>query len=70
VPKSGFINAADYKSPKELANYLNYLDSNKTAYNSYFKWKKHVKFDLANVNFGNYTILINLRIKIIFVFPI
>lgn len=35
----------DYKSQKELADYLNYLDSNTTAYNEYFKWKKYVKFD-------------------------
>jgi hypothetical protein len=34
----------DYKSPKELATYLNYLSKNKEAYNSYFKWKKYVQF--------------------------
>ena len=34
----------DYKTPKDLANYLLYLDSNVTAYNSYFEWKKYVKF--------------------------
>lgn len=44
VPRSGYINALDFKSPKDLAKYLLYLDSNKTAYNSYFKWKKHVQF--------------------------
>lgn len=27
-----------------MAEYLIYLDSNRTAYNSYFKWKKHVIF--------------------------
>lgn len=43
IPKSGFINVLDYSSPKELSNYLKYLDSNQTAYNSYFKWKKYVK---------------------------
>jgi alpha-1,3-fucosyltransferase len=44
VPKSGYINALDFKSPKKLADYLIFLDKNKTAYNSYFKWKKHVRF--------------------------
>ncbi|RNA03452.1 Glyco 3-alpha-L-fucosyltransferase A [Brachionus plicatilis] len=44
VPKSGFINVFDYKNPQELGNYLKYLDQNKTAYNSYFKWKKYVLF--------------------------
>lgn len=44
VPKSAYINAFDFKSPRKLAQYLTYLDSNKTAYNEYFKWKKYVKF--------------------------
>lgn len=44
VPKSGYIDAQDFESPKKLAAYLTYLDSNRTAYNSYFKWKKHVHF--------------------------
>lgn len=38
----------NYSSPKELAKYLMYLVMNKTAYNSYFNWKKHVKFDDLN----------------------
>ena len=42
IPKSGFINVLDFNSPKHLAEYLNYLDKNKTAYNSYFKWKKYI----------------------------
>ena len=44
VPKSGFIDALDFESPKKLAEYLIYLEKNKTAYNSYFKWKKHITF--------------------------
>ncbi len=34
----------DFKTSKDLADYLMYLDKNATAYNSYFKWKEHVKF--------------------------
>ena len=45
VPKSGYINAFDFATPKQLAEYLIYLDGNSTAYNSYFKWKKHIKFN-------------------------
>ena len=45
IPKSGFINIKDYKSIKDLSSYLIYLDSNKTAYNSYFEWKKYAKFN-------------------------
>ena len=44
MPKSGYIDANDYKSPKELSDYLIYLSGNSTAYNSYFKWKEHVVF--------------------------
>ena len=42
IPKSGYIDALDFYSPKDLADYLIYLDQNKTAYNSYFKWKKYI----------------------------
>lgn len=47
VPKSGYINVLDYKSPKALTDYLLYLDKNRTAYNSYFQWKKwaRTKYD-------------------------
>jgi hypothetical protein len=44
VPKSGFINALDFAVPSLLADYLNYLAANKTAYNEFFKWKQHVRF--------------------------
>jgi len=36
-----YINANNFKGPKELAEYLNYLDKNDTALEEYFKWKKH-----------------------------
>ena len=44
MPKSGFINTRDFKTPKQLSEYLKYLSQNQTAYESYFEWKKHVKF--------------------------
>ena len=50
IPKSGFIDARDFKSPKELAKYLKYLNGNKTAYNEYFKWKKYLKVMKKNEN--------------------
>ena len=43
IPKSGFINARDFETPKKLASYLSYLSQNKTAYNAYFLWKKSIK---------------------------
>jgi alpha-1,3-fucosyltransferase len=48
VPKSGFINVFDFSSAQSLATYLLYLDSNRTAYNEYFKWKKYVKFNASD----------------------
>ena len=42
IPGS-YINAADFDSVKDLADYLKYLDKNDTAYNQYFQWKSKYK---------------------------
>ena len=42
IPGS-FINAADFESVKDLADYLKYLDKNDTAYNQFFQWKTKYK---------------------------
>lgn len=34
-----FINASDFRNPKELANYLKYLDEDDGAYQQYFSWR-------------------------------
>lgn len=39
--KHSYINANDFGSPRELAEYLDYLDKNDTALEEYFEWKKH-----------------------------
>lgn len=39
APPMSVININDFKSPKELAKFLYYLDSNNTAYNEFFAWK-------------------------------
>lgn len=44
LPKSAYINALDFHSPGQLVNYLHHLSRNKTAYNSFFKWKKYIRF--------------------------
>jgi len=41
APPHSFINAADFPSVRELADYLILLDKNDTLYNEYFWWKKH-----------------------------
>lgn len=39
APPNSYINAADYKSPEDLGQYLKYLDQNKTEYIKYLQWK-------------------------------
>lgn len=45
LPKSAYINVLDFDSPKSLADYMNYLARNKTAYNFYFAWKRFIRTD-------------------------
>ncbi len=61
VPKTAYINALDFATPKDLADYLVYLDKNSTAYNEYFKWKKHVVF---NSFMGLGTMICDMCIKL------
>jgi len=41
APPHSYINALDFPSVKELADYLSLLDKNDTLYNQYFWWKEH-----------------------------
>ncbi|CAH8481063.1 unnamed protein product [Schistosoma rodhaini] len=45
APSNSFIHVDDFTSVKQLADYLYYLDRNKTAYNEYFKWHNHGTVD-------------------------
>lgn len=38
----------NFPTIKKLAEYLKILSFNKTAYNAYFKWKKHIMFSSYN----------------------
>ncbi len=40
APKYSYINVYDYKTIKELADYLNYLSNNITAYNEYLWFRQ------------------------------
>ncbi|KAK3733515.1 hypothetical protein QZH41_007526 [Actinostola sp. cb2023] len=44
IPGS-YINVDDFDSVEKLAEYLTYLNTNHTAYNEYFKWKRMFKLD-------------------------
>nr|VZI11559.1 unnamed protein product [Spirometra erinaceieuropaei] len=41
APPNSFIHVDDFSSPAELADYLNWLDRNDTAYASFFAWKAY-----------------------------
>ena len=41
APQKSYINALDFPSVKELADYLKLLDKEDDLYNEYFWWKKH-----------------------------
>ncbi len=43
MPKSSYINALDFNTPRDLANHLLYINGNPSKYNAIFKWKKHIK---------------------------
>jgi len=40
-PPHSYINVANFRSPKELAEYLLLLDKNDALYMEYFRWKEH-----------------------------
>ena len=44
-----FINVMDFKTVKDLADYLHYLDKNSTAFNEYFKWRQ--RYRVADLSF-------------------
>lgn len=44
-----YINTDDYKSPRELASYLNYLNTNESAYFEYFNWKINLYKEINKV---------------------
>ena len=45
MPRSAYIDATEFATPKQLGDYLSYVSQNATAYASYFAWKRHVTFD-------------------------
>ncbi len=43
-PPHSYIHVNDFESPKTLAKYLHFLDSNDYFYNRYFDWKSSGQF--------------------------
>ena len=52
--KNSIIRVSDFNSPKELAEYLNYLNNNETAFNEYLKWKEIGLGDISNTTIGRW----------------
>ena len=48
APAHSFINALDFPTVRDLADYLIQLDKNDTLYNEYFWWKKHYRVRNSN----------------------
>ena len=48
LPPNSYIDVRDFRSPKELANYLYELNSNDQLYRQYFKWKQYFQIFLIN----------------------
>lgn len=50
APPNSYINALDFESPKELANYLLNLKEKHSEYVKYFRWKKYYEIQTSNDN--------------------
>jgi len=48
APNKSYINIYDFKSTKQLAEYLIFLSKNEDKYNEYFKWKTNYTFFCDN----------------------
>jgi alpha-1,3-fucosyltransferase len=51
APSKSYIDVRDFQSVGQLAEYLQYLNKNETAYSEYFEWKSYfrVVVDYKNV---------------------
>ena len=49
TPPKSVINVKDFASPKDLADYLRYLDSHDDAFLEYLQWKR--RYSIKNVGF-------------------
>lgn len=53
APKRSYIHVNDYKTPEQLAKYLNYLINNSEEYLEYLKWREHTRTELKNPSAWN-----------------
>ncbi|CAF0828950.1 unnamed protein product [Rotaria sp. Silwood1] len=62
APKNSYINVYDYKTVKELADYLNYLSNNETAYNEYLWFRRSPANKYATSGITERSLSENLRL--------
>ncbi|XP_048389096.2 alpha-(1,3)-fucosyltransferase 4-like [Stegostoma tigrinum] len=48
IPPGSFIHVNDFTTPKKLAEYMLFLDKNRSRYQKYFDWKRRYSVHLAN----------------------
>ncbi|XP_053987777.1 alpha-(1,3)-fucosyltransferase C-like [Hylaeus volcanicus] len=48
APPRSYINALDFDSPEDLAEYLKWLIENPSEYRKHLEWKKYYKIDTSN----------------------
>ncbi len=53
LPPHSYINVDDFRSIRELAAYLEYLDRNDTAYAAYFAWRQFGEFAASSRTLQN-----------------
>ncbi len=52
--RDSIIRASDFKSPKELAEYINYVANNETEFNKYLEWKWKGIGEYKNTTIGRW----------------
>ena len=70
APPKSYINIEDFSNPSQLADYLQYLVKNQTAYEDYFQWKKYFKVHATKSDQNRAMCQVCLLTIIIFVYDL
>ncbi len=66
LPPQSYINVDDFRSMRELADYVKYLDGNDTAYAAYFAWRQFGEFAVRFPTFSMYICATLIKLRIFF----
>lgn len=56
APKQSYIHVNQYKTPEDLAKYLNYLINDSGKYLTYLQWREHTEIQM--IKYGSWTTLL------------